>query len=376
MVFKFHEEKKGKIEIKPKVNICNNKNLCLAYTPGVAEISKVLAKNPNLAYKYTIKGNSVAIVTDGSAVLGLGNIGPYPAIPVMEGKSVIFKNYANIDAFPVCLNTQDPDEIVKIVENISPIFGGINLEDISAPNCFEVERKLKKSLDIPIFHDDQHGTAIVVLAGLINALKLVDKKFENIKVVISGSGAAGIAILKLLHAKGVRKIVMLDSRGVISEKRKDLPKHKKELFKIIDKDSSDFGVKEAFNRADVLIGVSKGGVVKAHDIKAMNQDPIVLALANPIPEIMPEIAKKAGAKIIATGRSDYPNQLNNALVFPGFFRGLLDTREKNITQKMKINAAHALAGVTIKPTINNIIASIFNKKVVPAIAQAVRKSVK
>jgi len=365
-----HKRNRGKIEVNSKIKL-DRKNLSMAYTPGVAAVSKLLAKSPEKTSKYTIKGNCVAMISDGSAVLGLGNVGPYSAIPVMEGKAAIFKNFAKVDVFPICLETQDIDDIVDIVRNIAPVFGGINLEDIAAPRCFEIERKLKKVLDIPVFHDDQHGTSIVVLAGLLNALSVVKKDIEKIKIVISGSGAAGIAILKILKLKGARNIVMLDSKGVINEKRKDLPPHKKALLKHL---LSDNSIKEALTDSDVFIGVSKGNVMKPRDVRAMRKDPIIFALANPIPEIMPDIALKAGAKIVATGRSDYPNQLNNALVFPGFFRGLLDSKSKEVTDKMKLEAAESLSKIVRKPSVKSIIPSIFNNNVVQQISKAVIKS--
>ncbi len=351
----------------PKISINSKKKLGLIYTPGVASVSEAIAKDISLAKKYTLKSNCVAIVTDGSAVLGLGNIGPEAAIPVMEGKAVLFKKFAGINAFPICLKNQESDDIIRTVVNISPIFSGINLEDISAPRCFEIEKKLTEILDIPVFHDDQHGTAIVVLAALINSLRVVKKKIAQIKIVVNGAGAAGIAITKLLALAGVKNIILIDSVGIISRKRKDLPSHKQNLLKILSTEPSVGRLEEALIKADVFIGVSQGGILKPNYLKNMNRDPIIFALANPIPEIMPDLALKNGAKIMATGRSDFPNQINNALVFPGFFRGLLDAKIQKVTDKMKIDAAKALAGLVKTPNTKKIIPSIFDKRIVPTL---------
>ncbi|MBM3256000.1 MAG: NADP-dependent malic enzyme [Candidatus Moranbacteria bacterium] len=367
-----HRKLRGKIETKVKARLANARDLALTYTPGVAAVSKSIAKNCERAYKYTIKNNTVAVITDGSAVLGLGNAGPEAAIPVMEGKCAIFKNFAQVNAFPICLKTQNTSEIIKIIKNISPIFGGINLEDISAPRCFEIEKRLSQKLNIPVFHDDQHGTAIVVLAGVINALKVVKKRIKRIKAVINGAGAAGYAIAKLMHQMGANNIVMLDSKGIISRKRDYLYPHKKKLLKILAKNPAQGKIKEALKGADIFIGVSKGNLLKQGDIKIMNGKPIVFALANPEPEIMPDLAKRGGAVIVATGRSDFPNQINNALVFPGFFRGLLDARAARVTDQMKLSAARALADLIKKPSLNNIIPSIFDRRVVPSVAGAVK----
>ena len=367
-----HRKLRGKIEIRAKISLTKN-NLPLTYTPGVAAVCKVIAENRDRAYKYTIKNNTVAVITDGSAVLGLGNIGPEAAAPVMEGKCAIFKKIANIDAFPICIKTQNSSEIIRIIKNISSIFGGINLEDISAPRCFEIEKKLSRKLDIPVFHDDQYGTAIIVAAGLINALKVVNKRLSKIKVTISGAGAAGYAITKLIHQMGVSNITALDSKGIISHKRDYLYPHKKELLKILAKEPSRGGIKEALKGADVFIGVSKGNLLKKDDVMLMNKKAIIFALANPQPEILPAAAKTGGAAVVATGRSDFPNQLNNALVFPGFFRGLLNAKITKINNKMRLAAARALASLIKKPSPKNIIPYIFDKRVVPAVANAVTK---
>jgi len=366
-----HKKSKGKIEVMPKVKLNLPKELALAYTPGVAAVSNAIAKDPKKALEYTAKGNLVAVVTDGSAVLGLGDIGPEAAIPVMEGKCAIFKKFAGIDAFPICLKTKKTSEIIGIVKNISPIFSGINLEDISSPRCFEVETKLSRKLNIPVFHDDQHGTSIVVLAGLINSLKLVEKPLSQARVVINGAGAAGTATAQLLHRAGVKNLIVLDSKGIISRKRDYLYPHKKELLKILLAEPSKGTLKEALRGADVFIGLSRCCILAPMLVKLMNAKPIIFALANPDPEILPDAANKCGAAVVATGRSDFPNQLNNALVFPGFFRGLLDGNIPRVTVKMKLAVAHALADLVKKPTRNNIIPSIFDKRVVPAVARAV-----
>ena len=368
--------KKGKIEITSKVKINNKKDLSLAYTPGVAQISNLIAKDKNLAYRYTSKQNLIAIVTDGSAVLGLGNIGPEAALPVMEGKSILFKKFANVDAFPICLNTQDQDKIVEIIKSISPVFAAINLEDISSPRCFYIEKKLKQDLDIPVFHDDQHGTAIVVLAALFNALKVVKKKINEVKIIINGAGAAGIATTRLL-LNYTDNIIVCDRSGTIYKNRKEnMDFAKEEISYLTNKNNIKGTLNDALKQADVFIGVSTGNILNENSIKLMNKDSIVFALANPIPEIMPDIAKKAGAKIIATGRSDFPNQVNNALAFPGVFRGLLDIRAKYIDDKMKKQAAIALSSIIKKPSPTNIIPSVFDKRIVPAISKAIKETYK
>ena len=370
----YHRVLKGKIEVVSRAKIETKVDLSLAYTPGVAEACLAIAKNPELTYDLTRKNNMVAVVTDGSAVLGLGNIGPEASLPVMEGKCVLFKEFAGVDAFPIALNTQDTDEIVKTVQMIAPMFGGINLEDIAAPRCFEVERRLAEKLNIPVFHDDQHGTAIVVLAGLTNALKVVQKKLENIKIVVNGSGAAGTAIINLLIEAGAKNIIAVDTKGIVVEGRGDLNEEKKKLAKITNPEKIHGGLATALKSADVFIGVSKPGVVTTEMVKTMNAEPIIFALANPIPEIMPEEAERGGAAVIATGRSDFPNQVNNVLVFPGIFRGLLDGRISKVTVKMKLAAAKALAGLVEDPTEEKILPSPLDKTVASKIAKAVMSS--
>lgn len=368
-----HKKNRGKLNVVPKVHIKNKRDMSLFYTPGVAEPCKEIARNPELIYDYTSKGHTVAVITDGSAVLGLGNIGAKASLPVMEGKCVLFKEFGNIDAVPICLETQDVDEIVMAITAISTSFGGINLEDISAPRCFEIEERLIKALDIPVMHDDQHGTAIVVLAGLINAIKIVNKKIDKVKIVICGAGAAGIAIAKLLLKYGFKNIMLVDSKGIIQKNRGDLAPYKKEIVKITNKENLKGDLKIAMRGADVFIGVSAPNIVTKEMIKSMNPDPIVFAMANPDPEIDPTYAKKAGAKIIATGRSDYPNQINNVLAFPGIFKGALEVRAKRITTEMKIAAAKALASLVKNPTPKKFIPGVFDKGVSDAVAEAVKK---
>ncbi|MDO8498539.1 MAG: NADP-dependent malic enzyme [bacterium] len=367
-----HRKHRGKIEVKSVVKLEENRDLSLTYTPGVAEVSKVIAENKELVWDYTIKGHTVAVVTDGSAVLGLGNIGPEAALPVMEGKALLFKELGGVDAFPICLNTQEVEEIISIVKALAPVFGGVNLEDISAPRCFEVEEGLQ-DLGIPVMHDDQHGSAVVVLAGLINAAKVVGKRMENLKVVISGAGAAGSATAKLLSGK-VADILVADSKGLIYEGREGLDKYKENLARITNKNKKSGDLKEALKGADVFIGVSKGNLLTADDIKLMAGKAIVFSLANPVPEIMPEEAKKGGAYVVASGRSDYPNQINNVLAFPGLFKGALEVRADRITEEMKLEAAYALAGLVEKPNAENIIPNTLDKRVAQAVAEAVMKA--
>lgn len=358
----------GKIEVRSKVKLTTN-NLKILYTPGVAEVSKAIAADKNLSFQYTIRKNTVAVVSDGSAVLGLGNIGPEGALPVMEGKALLFKELAGVDAVPIVLGTQDTEEIIKTIKYLSPTFGGINIEDIAAPRCFEIEERLKNELDIPIFHDDQHGTAVVVLAGLINALKVVGKNIKNVKIVISGAGAAGISIAKLLLKYGAKNIVMVDSQGIIFKGRKNLNQAKVEMTKITNRQNLKGSVKDALMAADVFIGVSKAGLLEPKDISSMNKNAIVFAMANPIPEIMPSDAKKGGAKIVASGRSDFPNQLNNVLVFPGIFRGALDNKIRKITDDHKIAAAKAISSLIKKPTSDKIIPEAMDRRVARVVAR-------
>lgn len=371
-----HLKNKGKIEVCSKVKMENEYDLSLAYTPGVAEPCKEIAVDREKVYKYTAKGNLVAVVSDGTAVLGLGDIGPAAAMPVMEGKAVLFKEFAGVDAFPICVGTKDPDEIVKLIKYLEPTFGGINLEDIAAPRCFEIESKLKEILDIPVFHDDQHGTAIVVLAGLVNALKLIGKKMENITAVINGSGSAGIAIARLLIDAGIGNTIMCDIGGVVHEEAGWLNPAQREMAGITNKNKVKGILRDALEGADVFIGVSGPGALKKEDIRLMAEKPVVFAMANPIPEIMPDEAKEAGAYIVATGRSDYPNQINNVLAFPGIFRGALDVRACRITERMKRSAAKAIAGLIpeseLKP--EYIIPRPFDKRVARAVAAEVARA--
>lgn len=366
---KLHKKYRGKISMVSLIPIKNRKDLSLAYTPGVASVSMEIAHHPELVWDYTIKGHSVAVVSDGSAVLGLGNIGAEAAIPVMEGKALLFKALGGIDAFPICLNTQNTDEIIKVVKALAPVFGGINLEDISAPRCFLVEDALQ-DLGIPVMHDDQHGTAVVVFAALINAAKVAGKNLNNLTVVISGAGAAGSAVAKLLSSK-VAEVLVLDSKGLIYRGREDLDIYKQNLAKITNKKNKTGLLQDALRDADVFIGVSKGNLLVAEDIKLMGKRAIVFAMANPIPEIMPIDAKKGGAYVIATGRSDYPNQINNVLAFPGIFKGALKVRATAITEQMKLAAAQALADLVPVPTPQKIVPDPLNKKIVKVVSEAV-----
>jgi malate dehydrogenase (oxaloacetate-decarboxylating) len=375
-----HQRLRGKISVVPKV-APTVKNFPLVYTPGVGEVVKKITKNKKLAYQYTIKSNSVAVVTDGSRVLGLGNCGPEAALPVMEGKVMLFKSFADIDAFPLCLNTQDPDEIIQTVKNIAPVFGGINLEDIETPKCFRIEQELQ-DIGIPVMHDDQHGTAIAILAGLINAAKVVGKDLEELRVVVNGAGAAGSAIVKLLLCVGqesrlcrkMKEVIVCDSKGIISRDRTDLSGYKMELAGLTNRERRQGSLKQALEGADVFIGLSAPGALTPSFISRMERDPIVFALANPIPEIMPPVARKAGAVVVATGRSDFPNQINNVLAFPGVFRGALDAQVPRITHLMKLNAALAIAKTVKMPTSQHILPSALDNKVTKAVARAVQKS--
>ena len=373
-----HEEWKGKISTESKAELKTREDLALAYTPGVAEPCKVIAKDPEAAYTYTLKQNTVAVVSDGSAVLGLGNIGPHAAMPVMEGKAVLFKNFGGVNAFPICLDTQDTEEIIKAVTLIAPTFGGINLEDISAPRCFEIERRLKETLNIPVFHDDQHGTAIVVLAGIINALKIVNKKPEDCKIAVNGSGAAGIAITKLLLNYGFKNILLCDTKGIICKDRTNLNWIKEEMAEATNPDNVSGTLADAMVGADIFIGVSAPGSVTEDMVRSMNKDGILFAMANPVPEIMPEQAKAAGARIIGTGRSDFPNQVNNVIAFPGIFKGALEGRASQITEEMKLAAAYAIAGIVSDDELNEdyILPDAFNPNVAEAVSKAVKDHIK
>lgn len=368
-----HEEWHGKIEVVSRAPLNTKDDLSTAYTPGVAQPCLEIASEPEKAYTYTRKGNLVAVISDGSAVLGLGNIGGLAGMPVMEGKSILFKRFGGVDAFPICLDTQDTREIIDTIVNIAPCFGGINLEDISAPRCFEIERALIEKLDIPVFHDDQHGTAIVVLAAMINALKLAGKRIEDINICISGAGAAGSAICRLLLSVGVKDIILCGSKGPIYDGMEGLDSNKKELSKLTNKRGIKGTLADAIKGADVFVGVSKGGLVSGEMIESMAKNAIVFAMANPVPEIFPDEAKKHGALVVGTGRSDYPNQVNNVLAFPGIFRGALDIRAKRITEKMKISAAYALAGLVSESELNPdyVLPGAFDKRVAPAIAKSV-----
>jgi len=373
---KLHEERKGKISITSKVKVETRDDLSLAYTPGVAEPCRKIHEDPENVYKYTSKGNLVAVVTDGTAVLGLGDIGPMAGMPVMEGKAILFKEFADVDAFPILVDSKDVDEIVNAVRLIAPTFGGINLEDIGAPRCFEVEEKLKKLVDIPVFHDDQHGTAIVVLAGVINALKVVDKKLEDIKVVINGAGAAGTAIAKLLLSSGVKNLIAVDKVGILYRGMEKIDDAKDALAEITNPDNIKGGLSDALVGADLFVGVSAPGILKPEMIKSMNKDAIIFAMANPTPEIMPDEAKAAGARVVGTGRSDFPNQVNNVLAFPGIFRGALDVRAKEINEEMKLAAAYAIANYIKDEDVNenNVIPSALDKNVATKVAEAIAKA--
>ena len=371
-----HEEWNGKLETVSKAPVKTREDLSLAYTPGVAEPCKVIAENPEAAYKYTQKANTIAVVSDGSAVLGLGNIGPLAAMPVMEGKAVLFKEFGGVNAVPICLDTQDTEEIIKAVVNIAPSFGGINLEDISAPRCFEIESRLKELLDIPVFHDDQHGTAVVVLAAIINSLRLTGKKKGDCAVVINGSGAAGIAIGKLLLNYGFRHMYLCDSKGIVNKKNANNPA-KKEMAEITNQEGKSGSLADALQGADIFIGVSAPNSVTEEMVRSMNSDPFIFAMANPVPEIMPDVAKAAGARIIGTGRSDFPNQINNVVAFPGIFKGALEGRARQITEEMKMAAAAALAELISEEDLNeeNIIPEAFDPRVADAVAEAVKKHI-
>ena len=375
---KCHEEWNGKLETIAKSKVNSREDLAIAYTPGVAEPCKVIAKDKELAYKYTWKSNTVAVVSDGSAVLGLGNIGPYAAMPVMEGKCVLFKEFGNVNAVPICLDTQDTDEIITAVKNIAPGFGGINLEDISAPRCFEIEERLKEILDIPVFHDDQHGTAIVVLAGIINGLRVTGKKKEDCKVVVNGAGSAGVAITKLILKYGFKNVTMCDRHGIIGKDYPDLNWMQKKMTEVTNLDNASGTLADALKGADIFVGVSAPNIVTPEMVASMNKDSILFAMANPVPEIMPDAAKAAGARIVGTGRSDFPNQVNNVIAFPGIFRGALEGRARQITEEMKLAAAEALAHLVSDEELNDdfIMPEAFDPRVADVVAEAVKSHIK
>lgn len=368
-----HEEWNGKFETTPKMKIQTREDLALAYTPGVAEPCKVIAKDKEAAYKYTIKSNTIAVVSDGSAVLGLGNIGAHAAMPVMEGKAVLFKEFGNVNAVPVCLDTQDTEEIIKTVVNIAPAFGGINLEDISAPRCFEIETRLKELLDIPVFHDDQHGTAIVVLAGIINGLKVTGKAKEDCQVVVNGAGSAGVAITKLLLTYGFKHVTMCDKSGILSKASEGLNWMQQSMMEVTNLENKTGSLADALRGADIFVGVSAPNIVTADMVKTMNKDAIIFAMANPVPEIMPDVAKAAGARVVGTGRSDFPNQVNNVIAFPGIFKGALEGRAKQITEDMKLAAALAIANLVPDDEVSdvNILPEAFDPRVADVVSKAV-----
>jgi len=373
-----HEEWNGKLETASKCKIATRQDLALAYTPGVAEACKVIAKDKEAAYKYTIKANTVAVVSDGSAVLGLGNIGAYAALPVMEGKAVLFKEFGNVNAFPICLDTQNTEEIIQTIVNIAPAFGGINLEDISAPRCFEIESRLKELLDIPVFHDDQHGTAIVVLAGIINSLKVTGKRIEDCQVVVNGAGSAGVAITKLLLTYGFKDIMMCDISGILSKRSEGLNWMQESMMEITNLSGRTGNLADALKGADIFVGVSAPGIVSAEMVTTMNKDAIIFAMANPIPEIMPDVAKAAGARVVGTGRSDFPNQVNNVIAFPGIFKGALEGRATQITEDMKLAAALAIANLIPDSEVSdiNILPEPFDPRVANVVSQAVKDHIK
>ena len=374
---KLHEEWQGKLETAPKMKITTREDLALAYTPGVAEPCKVIAKDKEAAYKYTIKSNTVAVVSDGSAVLGLGNIGAHAAMPVMEGKAVLFKEFGNVNAVPICLDTQDTEEIIKTVVNIAPAFGGINLEDISAPRCFEVESRLKELLDIPVFHDDQHGTAIVVLAGIINGLKVTGKTKEDCQVVVNGAGSAGVAITKLLLTYGFKHVTMCDKSGILCKGSVGLNWMQESMMDVTNLEHKTGSLADALKGADIFVGVSAPNIVTADMVKTMNKDAIIFAMANPVPEIMPDVAKAAGAKVVGTGRSDFPNQVNNVIAFPGIFKGALEGRATQITEDMKLAAALAIANLIPDDEVSdvNILPEAFDPRVADVVANAVKEHI-
>ncbi len=372
-----HEQWNGKLETTAKAHVGSREDLAIAYTPGVAEPCKVIAENPEAAYKYTMKANTVAVISDGSAVLGLGNIGALAAMPVMEGKAVLFKEFGGVNTVPICLDTQDTEEIIRTIVNIAPAFGGINLEDISAPRCFEIESRLKELLDIPVFHDDQHGTAIVVLAGIINALKVTKKKKEDCRIVVNGAGSAGVAITKLLLTYGFPHITMCDINGIISQQSQDLNWMQKEMAQVTNLEKRTGTLADALKGADIFIGVSAPGIVTQDMVSSMNENAILFAMANPVPEIMPDLAKAAGAKVVGTGRSDFPNQVNNVVAFPGIFKGALEGRASQITEEMKLAAAEAIAGLVPEEELNedNILPQAFDPRVADTVSRAIKERI-
>ncbi|MBR5596465.1 MAG: NADP-dependent malic enzyme [Lachnospiraceae bacterium] len=372
-----HKHWKGKLETTSKAPVKSRQDLSIAYTPGVAEPCKVIAKDKEAAYIYTMKANTVAVISDGSAVLGLGNIGPHAAMPVMEGKAVLFKEFGNVNAVPICLDTQDTEEIIKTITYLAPGFGGINLEDISAPRCFEIEERLKATLDIPVFHDDQHGTAIVVLAGIMNALKVVGKEKESCKVVVNGAGSAGVAITKLLITYGFQNVIMCDKVGIISQKTEGLNWMQEKMAQITNPNQETGSLADAMRNADIFVGVSAPGIVTSEMVSSMNQDSILFAMANPVPEIMPDLAKAAGARVVGTGRSDFPNQVNNVVAFPGIFKGALEGRARQITEDMKLAAAHAIASLVKEEDLHedNILPEAFHPEVAFVVAEAVKSHI-
>ena len=375
---RLHEQWIGKLETTAKAHVNSREDLSIAYTPGVAEPCKVIAKDPEAAYKYTMKANTVAVVSDGSAVLGLGNIGALAAMPVMEGKAVLFKEFGGVNAVPICLDTQDTEEIIRTVVNIAPAFGGINLEDIAAPRCFEIETRLKELLSIPVFHDDQHGTAIVVLAGIINALKVTGKEKENCRIVVNGAGSAGIAITKLLLTYGFPHITMCDINGIISKASEGLNWMQKEMAEVTNLEGNTGTLAEALKGADIFVGVSAPGIVSQEMVASMNKDAILFAMANPVPEIMPDLARAAGARVVGTGRSDFPNQVNNVVAFPGIFKGALEGRASQITEEMKLAAAEAIAGLVPENELSedNILPQAFDPRVADTVSRAIKEHIR
>lgn len=375
LALKLHEQWNGKLETTAKASVKSREDLALAYTPGVAEPCKVIAEDPEAAYKYTMKANTVAVISDGSAVLGLGNIGPLAAMPVMEGKCVLFKEFGNVNAVPICLDTQDTEELIKTITYLAPNYGGINLEDISAPRCFEIEERLKQTLNIPVFHDDQHGTAIVVLAGIINALKVVNKKKEDCKVVINGAGSAGVAITKLLLTYGFSHITMCDISGILGKDSQNLNWMQKKMVEVTNLEGKKGTLADALNGADIFVGVSAPNIVTKEMVASMNKDAILFAMANPVPEIMPDLAKEAGAKVVGTGRSDFPNQVNNVVAFPGIFKGALEGRATKITEEMKLATAKAIASLVPDEELNenNILPEAFDPRVADVVSEAVKE---